>query len=164
MRERYFSAGWEWECCGGPLRIGDDADLRVQYDSEYVRTKSSEFASVLPEPLTGVEVHHDDDTVLRRGRVVALDAVIADTKWVETPRERPEPPLRVIGRGVAVGVGGTALGQAAGEFVEGTSRVVPISVVPDADARPEGAAPDLTVYGEQVRPALAGYVITIEVP
>lgn len=163
MRERYYTSAWEWECCGGPLRVGDAAELEVQYDSDYAESMRSELANELPEPLTGVESHHDDESVVQHGRIVALDAVIADMKWVVTPRDTPTPRLQALGDGSFVSFGNTEPGQAEGESVQGTSRLVPVSVLPDEAAVPEGAGPDLTVFGEQISPELTGYVITIEV-
>lgn len=164
MRERYYTAAWEWECCGTPLHVGDDAELEVQYDSDYARIMRAELASVLPASLTGVETHHDDDMVVRRGRIVALGGVISDTKWAVTPRTTQDPPRRFMGDGVIVSFGNTAPGEAEGTSVKGTSRLVPVSAVPDVDARPTGTEPDLTVFGEQITADLSGYVITLEVP
>ena len=161
--ERYYTAEWEWGCCGDPLRIGDIAELDVQYDTEYAQTMRSELSSVLPKPITGVETHHDDETVVRQGRIVALDAVIADMKWTVTPRTTPDPPLQDLGGGVFVSFGNTKPGEAEGERQTGTSRLKPVSVVPDPDAQPEGAGPDRTVFGEQISPEISGYLITLEV-
>jgi len=162
-RERYYTADWEWGCCGGPLRVGDQVELEVQCDSEYARNMRSELATVLAEPLTGVETHHDDEVVIRRGRIVALDAVIADTRWTVTPREIPGPGREDFGDGIFASFGSAEPGQAEGTRIEGTSRLMPITVVPDGAAEPEGSGPDCAVIGEQVRPGLDGYVITIEV-
>lgn len=163
MIERYYTADWEWDCCGGLLRVGDDAELEVQYDSDYAKTMRTELAIVLPEPLTGVESHHDDKSVVHRGRIVALDAVITDAKWVVTPRAARAPRMQPLGDGSFVSFGNTARGQAEGENVKGTSRLVPVSVLPDRAVEPEDAGPDLTDYGEQISPELTGYVITVEV-
>ncbi|WP_396275198.1 DUF6578 domain-containing protein [Glutamicibacter sp. PS] len=164
MRERYYTAAWEWGCCGTPLHVGDDVELEVQYDSDYAGIMRAELASVLSASLTGVETRHDDDMVVRRGRIVALDGVISDTKWVVTPRTTQDPPIHSMGNGAIVSFGNTAPGEAEGTAVEGTSRLVPVAAVPDADAQPAGTEPDLTVYGEQITAALSGYVITLEVP
>lgn len=165
LRERYFSAEWEWACCGGPLHVGDLAELRVQEDSEYARSVRAELAAAMPEPLTGVETHHDDDgdvrIEVREGRVVALHAVIEDLRWTVRPRVTPEPVARSLGDGWSAVAGNTAPVQASGERVKSTSRIVPLSVVPDVEAIPPDADPDLTVFGEQIRPHLAGYLITI---
>ena len=165
-RESYFSAEWEWACCGGPLRVGDPAELQVQGDSEYARSMRVELAGVLPEPLAGVETHHEDDddvsVRVRKGRVVELHAVIEDMRWNVTPRATPDPPAQLFGKGAYAIAGNTAPGQASGEHIAGTSRILPISVVPDSGAIPAGAEPDLAEFGEQIRPHLAGYVITID--
>lgn len=162
MVERYYTSAWEWECCGGPLRVGDEAELEVQYDSDSAKSMRTELANELPAPLTGVESHHDDESVVQRGRIVALDAVIADAKWVVTPRATPSPRMQPMGDGSFASFGNTAPGQAEGQKMRGTSRLVPVLVLPDEAAEPEEAGPDLTVFGEQISPELTGYVITIE--
>jgi len=162
-RERYFTANWEWGCCGEPLRVGDQVELEVQYDSEYAQSMRSELASVLSEPLTGVETHHDDEVLTRYGRILALDAVIAQTQWTVTPRMTPDPPLQDLGGGVFVSFGNAQPGQAEGVHKAGSGQLVPIVVVPDDAVEPEDSDPDLTVFGVQTRPNLMGYVITLEV-
>ncbi|WP_334123154.1 DUF6578 domain-containing protein [Glutamicibacter sp.] len=163
MLERYFTEEWEWECCGGDLLIGQDVQLCVEVDSEYAQNMRAEFTHVLPEALTGVETHHDDDPVIINGRVVALHAVIADVKWTVTPRTTPDPVPQVLGDGVVISIGNTELGQAEGENVKGTSRLLPVSTLPDRSVVPEDSEPDCSVLGEQIRADLSGYVITIEV-
>ena len=166
VRERYFSAEWEWACCGGPLHVGDLAELRVRRDSEYARSMRAELAGAMPEPLAGIETHHEDDDgdvpiEAREGRVVALHAVIEDMRWTVTPRMTAEPVARSLGDDRSAAAGQTAPGRASGERVASTSRIVPLSVVPDVGAIPSDEAPDPAVFGEQVRPHLAGYLITI---
>ena len=88
--------------------------------------------------------------------------MIEDMRWNVEPRTAPDPPARQLGAGAYAVVGNSEPGQASGEPIAGTSRIVSISVVPDAGAIPAEAEPDLTEFGEQVRPHLAGYLITID--
>ena len=166
VREAYFSSEWEWACCGGPLRVGELVELRVQEDSEYARSMRVELADVLSATLTGVETHHEDNDEagiqVRNGRVTALHAVIEDMRWSVEPRTTPDPPARHLGEGMYAIAGNIAPGQASGKSIASTSRILPISVVPDPSAAPGDAEPDLARFGEQIRPHLAGYIITID--
>lgn len=149
--ERYYSSAWEWECCGGPVHVGDHVTLSVRRDTEFATAMRDELAESLPQPLTGVEVHHDEDVEQVDGIVRALDAVIGDTRPAGEPRGRPA-------RSEKRKRGHTRVGPAAdAQPIFEPILVTPVSVIPDGTATVDGLSEPTDVEGH-----LEGYVITIE--
>ena len=167
VKRKYYSAEWEWGCCGGPLAVGDEAELSIIHDPERLQELVEQFGGQ-DLGLDGIEAHHDDPVQLVRGRVTGLQAVVQDTEWTMTPRDlsgRPEPAQ--LGNGSFAVFGSYEPWCAEGRTLPGAPRIEEIDVIPDWENYPSlPLAADQTgrKAGQVViRPELCGYLITLDV-
>ena len=80
--ESFYAAVWEFGCCGGPLVIGGNARLLVQYEGEYADEMREKLATITSQPLAGVEAHHDDESYELTGKIIALDGLTKDSRII----------------------------------------------------------------------------------
>jgi hypothetical protein len=93
-RRTLWLSPWEWDCCGGPLEIGQRVTFSVWPVDDEQRTWLTEaIGADLTAQIDGVEMHHEEDPAPERltGRLAKLSRVSIPSRLIHTKRP-PLPP------------------------------------------------------------------------
>lgn len=95
--QRIWIDDWQWQCCGGSLRVGDDVTLTVEHG--VTPWLIEHLGAELAASVSAVETHHDDegepptDLPTLSGTITAIQSVVFETEEREVPIIVEDPRL-----------------------------------------------------------------------